>query len=91
MINELFLAFGTLIAIMNPISTAFVFNALAHQNRAEIAFTACTTAAVMLITFFLMGSFILGFFGITIYAFKVAGGLYLSKVGFEMLSEFLDD
>lgn len=86
MANEVFLAFGTLIAIMNPVSTAFVFNSLAHQNRKEIAFTAAVTAAVILITFFIMGSYILAFFGITIYAFKVAGGLYLSKVGFEMLS-----
>ncbi len=86
MINDVFLAFSTLIAIMNPVSTAFVFNSLAHQNRKEIAFTAATTAAVVLITFFIMGNYILSFFGITIYAFKVAGGIYLAKVGFEMLS-----
>ena len=89
MLSEVFLAFGTLIAIMNPISTAFVFNTLARRNRKQTARTACITAVAVLTLFLFIGGPFLSFFGITIYAFRVAGGLYLAKVGFDMLGQHL--
>lgn len=84
-VTNAFMAFGTLIAIINPISTAFVFNALAKRNRREIATAAAITALSVLLTFLFIGGYLMAFFGITIYAFQVAGGLYISKVAFGML------
>jgi|AntRauTorckE6833_2_1112554.scaffolds.fasta_scaffold69853_1 multiple antibiotic resistance protein len=90
MIEAFLLAFGTLFPIANPLSTAFVFNSLAaHKSKNErkkIAIKASITAAIVLMTFMLLGNWMLEFFGITIYAFRVAGGIYLGKIGFEMLN-----
>lgn len=84
------LAVGTLLPIANPLSTAFVFNSLAAnrsvQERRRIALKASFTAMVTLLIFMVLENWLLSFFGITVYAFRVAGGLYLGMIGFEMLS-----
>lgn len=93
MLMSILLAFGTLLPIANPLSTAFVFNTLARgrsiEERRRIALIASLTAAVVLLTFLFIGPYLLTFFGITIYAFRAAGGLYLGKIAFEMLSSDL--
>ncbi|HPF13155.1 MAG: MarC family protein [Planctomycetes bacterium] len=89
MLNEIALSFGTLFAIVNPISTAFVFNRLtAGQSKAakhRLSRTASLAAAMALWAFLAIGQPMMSFFGITLYAFRVAGGLYLGKVAFDML------
>lgn len=91
MITAILLAFGTLFPIMNPISTAFVFDnmtrSVERKKRYQMAFVAALTAALVLLVFLAIGHALLGFFGVTVYAFRVAGGLYLGKVAFEMLSK----
>lgn len=93
MIELLLLAIGTLLPIANPLSTAFVFNSLAgdfpKKKRQEIALRASLTAVLVLLIFMFLGNWLLTFFGITVYAFRVAGGLYLGFIGFEMLSSDL--
>ncbi len=93
MLTETLLAFGTLFTIVNPFSTAFVFNKLAKGKstgeRKRIALRASLYAVAFLFLFLILGNAILTFFGITIYAFRVAGGLYLAWVGFEMLAPHL--
>ena len=84
-LQEALLVFGTIVAIANPISTAFVFNALVKRNRKDIATAAVITAFTVLVAFLFLGNALLALFGITIYAFQVAGGLYLTKVAFDML------
>jgi len=87
------LATGTLFAIVNPISTAFVFNRLARGHtepeKRRLSRTASIAAAVTLGVFLLIGRPLMAFFGITLYAFRVAGGLYLGKVAFDMLGKEL--
>ena len=91
MLTSIVLAFGTLFPIVNPLSTTFVFNGLTQKfslkKKREIALVAALTAALVLLVFLAIGHALLGFFGITIYAFRVAGGLYLGKIAFEMLSK----
>lgn len=93
MILPTILAFGTLFAIVNPISTAFVFNRLARgetpAGKRRLARLASLTAAIVLLTFLFIGRPLMTFFGITLYAFRVAGGLYLGKVAFDMLGRQL--
>ena len=48
---------------------------------------AATTAAVILIAFALFGAGLLSFLGISLAAFRIAGGLLLFWIAFEMVFE----
>jgi len=82
-------AFGSLFSIVDPFAAVPIFLALTGtQNRAAQARTALRATAtcfVVLTTFGLAGSFIFSFFGITLPAFKIAGGILLFGVGLEMM------
>jgi multiple antibiotic resistance protein len=76
-------------AIMNPITNIPVFVGLVGdadvQTKKRVARTAAITAFIIVIAFTLLGNYIFSFFGITIPAFKIAGGILVFYVGFEML------
>ncbi|TYA56313.1 MarC family NAAT transporter [Formosa maritima] len=88
---ELFLlSFGALFSIMNPLGTVPVFVGLTGDNtkkeRAVTAFwTAIDVLAILLLSFF-AGKFILSFFGISLNALKIAGGLIIASSGFALLT-----
>jgi multiple antibiotic resistance protein len=88
-IGEAFYVFVTLIALINPISAAAVFAALTEdrspQDQAQIAKRASIIAAITLIAFAFAGEALLNALGVKIGAFKIAGGLLLFKVGFDMV------
>lgn len=56
-----------------------------REQRAVTARRACVAAAVILIAFGMFGSLIFEIFGITIEAFRIAGGLILWVVAMDML------
>ncbi|GGG50498.1 UPF0056 inner membrane protein [Bizionia arctica] len=75
---------------MNPLGTVPVFVGLTEENtqkeRAVIAFwTAIDVLAILLLSFF-AGTFILSFFGISLNALKIAGGLIIASSGFALLT-----
>jgi multiple antibiotic resistance protein len=82
-------AFIGLFAIMNPFSTAIVFLGLAagdsEKKKKQMSKKASVTSAIVLMFFMLTGSILFTIFGITIEAFKIAGGLLIAIVGFNML------
>lgn len=82
-------AFVGLVAIINPISTAFVFLSVTRKDkdkkRREMAYRAVLVSALILIFFSLTGAVIFKMFGITLEAFKIAGGLLIAQVGLRML------
>ena len=88
---ELFLvSFGALFSIMNPLGTVPVFVGLSQDHtkkeRAVIAFwTALDVLAILLLSFF-VGKYILSFFGISLDALKIAGGLIIASSGFALLT-----
>ena len=88
-IDEAFYVFVTLIALVNPISTAAVFVTLTEgrspQDQAKIAKRATIVAGVTLIAFAFVGEELLKALGVEIGAFKIAGGLLLLKVAFNMV------
>jgi multiple antibiotic resistance protein len=89
MIASLILAVGTLLPIVNPVSAGFFFNKLVNAeqfSRFKIVNITIFTYFITLSLFALGGAYLLDFFGITIYAFRVAGGIYLAKIAFEMLN-----
>ena len=83
------LAFTSLLAILNPFGAVPVFVAMtAHYDRAHRAATlrrAILTAFIVMVTFAVLGSFILRFFGITTHAFQIAGGIIFFGIGWDML------
>ncbi len=82
-------AFTTLFVIIDPIGLTPLFVALtagasAAQRRA-IALRSCLTAAIILFIFAIFGEALLGFVGISMSAFRIAGGVLLFLTALEML------
>jgi len=76
-------------AIMNPIANTPIFLGLVEgedkETKKEIAKTASITAFIIVVAFIFAGKYIFELFGLTIPAFKIAGGILIFYVGFEML------
>lgn len=84
-------AFVTLFVVIDPIGLLPIFAALtAGMDRAArraIALRACGVAAGLLALFGLAGEALLGFVGITMPAFRIAGGILLFLTALDMLFE----
>ncbi|NOX86580.1 MAG: NAAT family transporter [Chlorobi bacterium] len=76
-------------AIMNPIGNAPIFlgmtEGFSDREKKKIAKISTLTAFLIVTSFIVMGNLIFMAFGITIPAFKIAGGILVFYVGFEML------
>lgn len=83
------LAYTSLLAIINPLGAVPLFLAITathdHQQRRRTLLRAIITALVVLLAFATLGTLILRFFGITTYAFKIAGGIIFFGIGWDML------
>ncbi|MGB2202231.1 MAG: MarC family protein [Pseudooceanicola atlanticus] len=84
-------AFVTLFVIIDPVGLTPLFAALtqgqsARQRRA-IAIRSCGIALGLLILFTLLGEAVMGFVGISMPAFRIAGGILLFLTALEMLFE----
>ena len=81
---------GALFAIMNPFLVLPIFLSMtadrpvAEQRGLALAIFLYTT--VMCVVISLAGGYIISFFGVTIDAFRVAGGLVLLGIAFSMLN-----
>ena len=77
--------------IINPLTTAFVFSSLMptanSAERVRVARRASITATLVLFVFAALGSLIFQIFGITLAAFRIAGGLILFGIGMGMLQK----
>lgn len=84
-----FYSFITLLAMVNPIEEAGAFASLtvtrAPEERSQIALRATLVGASILLGFGLIGDALLSALGISIEAFKIAGGLLLLRVGVNMV------
>lgn len=83
------LVIGSLLAMVNPLGALTIFVGLtatySARHRRFTALWACISAAAILMVFALFGTAILRFFGITTYAFRIAGGIIFFAVGWDML------
>ncbi len=81
---------SALLPIANPFSAAPVFVAITRRmsesHRNQQARMAAIYMASLLLGAFLAGALILQFFGISIPALRIAGGLVIARIGFVMLS-----
>ena len=84
-------AFVTLFVIIDPLGLMPLFVALTQgmtpARRRAIALRACITGALILIVFASFGEAVLGFIGISMHAFRIAGGLLLFLTALDMLFE----
>lgn len=91
MIELLVNGFVTLFVILDPLRLMPLFLTLtpgaSPARRREIALKATVIAGGILVAFSLFGLAILDGLGITLGAFRVAGGLFLFWIGFELVFE----
>ncbi len=84
-------AFVTMIVVIDPIGIAPLFLALTPdatpQERRRIAIRATFTATAVLALFAFFGEAVLGFVGISMPAFRIAGGILLFLTALDMLFE----
>jgi len=78
-----------LLPIANPFSTAPVFLAVStnldSESKKKLLKLTCIYMFSILIIFLLAGALILSFFGISVSALRIAGGLIITVLGFRML------
>lgn len=83
-------ALGAFFAIMNPFIALPMFLALTsgydHARQRRTGLRVVVYSAVMSIVVMASGSAILGFFGISVSHFRVAGGIVLMTIGLGMLN-----
>ena len=87
--TELLTAFTTLFVIIDPIGLAPIFLAMTSgmsaSRRRAIAIRACIIGALILFAFSFLGEALLGFVGISMPAFRIAGGILLFLTALDML------
>ncbi len=85
------LAFTALFSIVNPIGGALIYNEVTadrtHAERAALAWRVAAYSALVMLTAFWAGLPILSFFGISIAALRIAGGLVVAARAWELLSQ----
>lgn len=78
-----------LFVVLDPIGVAPVFAALTHGSSStyirRMAIKGTVLSAIILILFAFLGSFLLNALGITLDAFRVAGGLFLLLLSIDMV------
>jgi multiple antibiotic resistance protein len=86
------LTLGTVIALLpliNPLASAPTFLAITEgdtrERRRQQLRHACFYMVAILVSFLVGGTFIMGFFGISIPGLRIAGGLLVAAIGYSML------
>ncbi|MDW7732746.1 MAG: MarC family protein [Methanolobus sp.] len=82
-------AFASLFVIVSPLGGVVTFvsltNNLTFEEKNSVASKSVALAAIIAIFFALTGEIILDFFGVTIDSLRVAGGILLFVVAFDMI------
>ncbi len=76
--------------LLNSFGTLPLFLALTKDEnfhkKASIALSANITAVILLCSFICLGEGLMSFFGLTLSAFEIGGGIILFKIGYEMIN-----
>ncbi|WP_306119370.1 MULTISPECIES: MarC family protein [unclassified Roseitalea] len=84
-------AIVTLVVTIDPVGLAPLFLAVTvgmdRGQRREVGTRAIAIAFAIMVLFAVLGTAILAIFGVTLAAFRVAGGLLLFAIAFEMIFE----
>jgi multiple antibiotic resistance protein len=89
-VNTLLLVYAALFPIVNPFGSAPFFLSLTDQytniERARIARQIAINSFLLLLGSLLIGSHVLGFFGVSLPIVRVAGGLVVTAFGWKLLN-----
>ncbi len=82
-------AFASIFAIVNPIGNIPIFQAITDgytkEQKQKVIIKICLVTIGILFIFSLFGQFIFAIYGITIPAFRIAGGILLFSIAFSMM------
>jgi multiple antibiotic resistance protein len=82
--------FAALFSVLNPIGTVPIFVGLTQfdskNERSRISLWTAINVFIILIVSFFVGQYVLTFFGISIEALRIAGGIIIVSSGFSLLS-----
>ena len=89
-VQSFLLAFSALFSIVNPIGTAFIFSQVtaerSHDERAALAGRIGFYALLVMLGAIWAGTYVMSFFGVSIAALRIAGGLVVSAFAWQLLS-----
>jgi multiple antibiotic resistance protein len=89
-LNDFLFGFSTMFAIINPPAIALVFYArtaaVSDAARRRLAWRVASYVFYMLVGSLVLGSHVLGFFGISVAALRMGGGLVVALAGYAMLT-----
>lgn len=82
--------FFALFSVLNPIGTVPIFVGLTQDydknERAKVSLWTSIDVFIILIVSFFIGQYVLTFFGITINALRISGGIIIATSGFKLLN-----
>ena len=88
-LQSLLFCLSTLFTVVNPLGITPIFAAMTERfsnvDQIRIARKGIITGSTVLIIFTLLGSFIFRFYGITVEAFQIMGGIIFFRSGLRML------
>jgi len=86
---------ATLFPITNPLGNAAIFISITENfsdaERRNQALKGCIYMFFIISIFFIGGSFIMKFFGLSLEGIRIAGGLVIGKIGFNLLNPKRED
>jgi multiple antibiotic resistance protein len=95
LVASLLLVVAALFPIVNPLGNAPIFLILTRgvtaQGRAKLARAIAINGLILIVVSIFIGTYILGFFGISIPVVQVAGGLVVVATGWGLLRQSDDD
>jgi multiple antibiotic resistance protein len=90
-INAFLLGFPALFSIVNPVSGGFIFRGVtagrSPETQAKLARLVALNSLGVMMGALWAGSYVLAFFGITLAALRVAGGVVVALSGWHLLND----
>lgn len=88
--NDFIFLLAALFSVLNPIGTVPIFVALTQDytkaERSKISLWTAINVCLILVISYFIGQYVLTFFGITIPALRIAGGIIIASSGFGLLN-----
>lgn len=89
-LQSFLLAFSALFSIVNPIGAALIFAQVtagrSHAERVRLAGRIGVYSAAVVLGALWVGAYVLGFFGVSLAALRIAGGLVVAARAWDLLS-----
>lgn len=90
-IKAFFLVFSALFPIVDPLSASPIFLALTRNispgNRKKLSWRVALNSMILMVVSFFLGSHVLNFFGVSLPAVQVGGGLVVCALGWTLLMQ----